>query len=189
MYVSPTFRGSANGGILAAGWSMLINNGYESFKHKAVSLYNAQQKLIKEMTSIDNGECIEIIGGNNKNGTIIAFKFKDEYASKYKMKSASMAQAMKIHFDWDLNILQYPFGVHIQMGQRQLNDINNNTFINDLTKCIELIKSNPNKYYTGNAQIYGAAAKIADRTLVAKSIASYAEFVATPFPNKSLKNM
>lgn len=79
---------------------------------------------------------------------------------------------------WSIGMLQSPKGLHFQMGQRQVDEID--SFVKDLKTAMKLVAKDPKKYYKGNAAMYGGVASMPDRSLVAQSCNTYVEMMSMP---------
>ena len=72
---------------------------------------------------------------------------------------------MMIKKGWNLNVLQFPLGLHFCITQKHLGDGIKELFIKDIKTSINEIRNLPVKNQKSSS-IYGTSQKISDRSII-----------------------
>jgi sphinganine-1-phosphate aldolase len=168
IYASPSVAGSRSGAIIAACWATLVHIGRNGYRESARKILNAAVEVEAAVQRVAKatGNVLELYGqrdlcvvafGPNRSGT----------NSRGKVNIYQVGDAMGRR-GWHLNTLQYPASIHICVtyanADRACSD-----FERDLLDSVnEVLTAAPNSLPEGSGGIYGMAASIPDKSLVAQ---------------------
>ena len=162
LYFSPTFAGSRPGALSAACWAAMVAMGEKGY-------VEATEKILKTAADIRGGiediPDLYVLGDPLWNiafgsKTLDIYKIMD-YMTKRK---------------WSLNGLHKPPCVHICVTLRHTLPGIAERFIHDLKFAVEYVRNNPHEK-GGMAPVYGMAATIPDRSIVADLLDKYMDLL------------
>ena len=162
LYFSPTFAGSRPGALSAACWAAMVTMGRKGY-------IEATEKILKTGAQIRRGiediPDLYVLGNPLWN---IAFSSKT--LDIYKIMDY-MTQR-----NWSLNGLHKPSCVHICITLRHTLSGIAERFVNDLKSAVAHVKNNPQE--KGEmAPVYGMAASLPDRSIVADLLDRYMDLL------------
>jgi len=160
MYASPTIAGSRPGALIACCWAALIYNGQHAYKEKSVAIWKTAQ-LVKD--GIRKMPELTLIGDSYS--SVVAFGAATSALNIFKVADAMNEKG------WHLNNLQRPSCVHICLTNHHVGRAND--FIGDLEDGVRIVMENPDAFPNGTAGVYGMAAALPDRSMVADIGVSY----------------
>jgi glutamate/tyrosine decarboxylase-like PLP-dependent enzyme len=162
LYFSPTFAGSRPGALSAACWAAMVAMGEQGYME-------ATDRILKTAAEIKRG--IETIPDLHILGDplwVIAFGSKT--LDIYRIME-SMTEKR-----WSLNGLHKPSCVHICTTLRHTRPGVANRFVRDLKSAVAYVQQNPDE--KGKiAPIYGMAATLPDRSIVADLLDGYIDLL------------
>ena len=161
VYATPTLAGSRSGAVIAACWTAMVKNGRDGYVDATRMIIGCARGIAK---GIEN-EIPELQVLGRPVLSVVAFTSKDlNVLNIYKVADAMSTRG------WHLNGLQFPPALHIACTMPTVG--HRDDFIHDLKESVqEALQQGPDAE-GGMAAMYGAAAKIPDRSLlgdVAKS--------------------
>lgn len=133
--------------------------GYRKY---AQGIMETQLKIKEGLSQIPE---VKLIG----NSTSPVLAFQSDTVNMFMV-----ADAMKKR-KWVLDMLQFPSGFHICLTVRHIGKAEQ--FLNDLKESVAEVKANPDQFKKGSAAIYGVAAELPDREIVASFVARYLDAV------------
>ncbi|KAI6655471.1 Sphingosine-1-phosphate lyase 1 isoform X1 [Oopsacas minuta] len=163
LYCSPGLPGSRNGSILASTWATMVYTGCQGYIEKTKGIVEVRKAVEKEVRKIPE----LFIFGEPKLSVV---SFGSDVLDIYNV-SDQMAKS-----GWHVNNNQFPPGIHMAFTSVHINKDVPKLFIRDLKKSVNLAKKG-GKDKEGMAGIYGTAAKIPDRRLVADSMSKYTDAI------------
>jgi len=158
LYVSPTIAGSRPGGLIAACWAAMVSMGESGYLEAARRILQAADEIKAGISSIAE---LHILGEPLWN-----IAFSSDTLDIYRVMDFMSGRG------WSLNPLQRPPAVHICVTLRHAQAGVAERFIQDLRAAVEHVKKNPQQE-GGMAPIYGMAATIPDRKVVAELLDGY----------------
>lgn len=162
LYFSPTFAGSRPGALSAACWAAMVSTGEKGYLEASKKILETAAEIRGRIESITDlyvlGNPLWVIAFGSK--TLDIYKIMD-YMVKRK---------------WSLNGLQKPPCLHICVTLRHTKPGVANRFTNDLKRAVEHVRNNPQE--KGEmAPVYGMAAAVPDRSLVADMLDMYMDLL------------
>jgi glutamate/tyrosine decarboxylase-like PLP-dependent enzyme len=162
LYFSPTFAGSRPGALSAACWAAMVAMGERGYIEATEKILKTGAKIRKGIEDIPDlyvlGNPLWDIAFGSK--TLDIYKIMDYMAKK----------------NWSLNGLHKPSCVHICITLRHTLPGVAERFLNDLKSAIEFVRNNPSE--KGEmAPVYGLAATIPDRSIVADLLDRYMDLL------------
>lgn len=158
LYVSPTIAGSRPGGLIAACWAAMVSLGERGYLEAARKILRAAEEVKAGISSIPE---LYILGDPLWN-----IAFASDTVDIYRVMDFMSSRG------WSLNPLQKPPSVHICLTLRHAQEGVAKRFTEDLRDAVEYVKKNPQQE-GGMAPIYGMAATIPDRKVVAELLDGY----------------
>lgn len=153
VYGSPTVSGSRAGGAIAACWATMLNFGQQGY-------VKATREIIHTARYIEKG--LKGIKG--------IFIFGQPATSVIAMGSQNfdiyLLSAKLIKLGWNLNVLQYPSGIHLCVTHVHTQPGVADQFLTDVRNSVGILLSEPSEPVEGKMAIYGAAQSIPDRSIV-----------------------
>jgi glutamate/tyrosine decarboxylase-like PLP-dependent enzyme len=162
LYFSPTFAGSRPGALSAACWAALVTTGKNGYLAASKKILQTAAKIKKGIQEIPDlfilGDPLWVIAFGSR--TLDIYSLMDYMTSK----------------KWSLNGLHHPACVHICITLRHTQPGVAERFIDDLSAGVDAVRKNPAA--TGAmAPIYGMAANIPVRSLVARLLERYIDLL------------
>jgi len=155
VYGSPTVNGSRAGGSIAACWATMLSFGMDGY-------VKATRDIIHTAKYIETGlrriEGIYIFGQPGTSVIAIGSKVFDIYRLQGKLTSIG----------WNLNILQFPSGIHICVTQLHTKPGVADTFLKDVHEAVVEIMKDPGQPVDDKMAVYGYAQGIPDRSIVSE---------------------
>ncbi len=158
LYVSPTIAGSRPGGLIASCWAAMVSMGESGYLEAARKILLAAEEIKAGIASIPE---LYILGKPLWN-----IAFASDTVDIYRVMDFMSGRG------WSLNPLQKPPSVHICVTLRHAQKGVMGRFMEDLRAAVEHVKSNPQQE-GGMAPIYGMAATVPDRKVVAELLDGY----------------
>lgn len=162
LYFSPTFAGSRPGALSAACWAAMVAMGENGY-------LQATEKILKTAAVIREG--IEDIPDLYVLGDPLwNIAFGSETLDVYKIMDYMTRRK------WSLNGLHKPSCVHICVTLRHTLSGIAERFVDDLKSGVDYVRKNPHEK-GGMAPVYGMAATIPDRSIVADLLDMYMDLL------------
>ncbi len=158
LYVSPTIAGSRPGGLIAACWAAMVSMGESGY-------LEATKKILQTADEIKAG-IAQIAGLYILGEPLWNIAFASDAVDIYRVMDFMSSRG------WSLNPLQKPPSVHICVTLRHTQAGVASRFIEDLKAAVDHVERSPQQE-GGMAPIYGMAATIPDRKVVAELLDGY----------------
>ncbi|KRX10388.1 Pyridoxal phosphate-dependent transferase [Pseudocohnilembus persalinus] len=163
LYVSPTLLGTRNGGPIAAAWASLVGMGQSGFidaTKKTLEVANEIKEAVKQIPEID------LVG--EPKGIILAIQSKD----KSKFNIYHLADALET-LGYSIERQANPDSIHCTIMMQHY--YNKGAFVEDLKKCVQLVRDDPKKYAgsESSAAMYGMLGQIPDGAIVEDFLAKF----------------
>jgi sphinganine-1-phosphate aldolase len=160
LYMSPTFAGSRPGALSAACWAAMTSIGERGY-------LDATQRILEAARIIRRGiaetEGLRVLGDPL---FCIAFATEEDELAVYRVMDAMTARG------WSLNGLHRPPAVHVCTTLRHTQPGVAERFVRDLRAALAEV-GDGHEDGSGMAPVYGMAAQIPDRAVVADVLAAY----------------
>ncbi|XP_074042202.1 sphingosine-1-phosphate lyase [Leptinotarsa decemlineata] len=154
VYGSPSVGGSRPGGSIAVCWAALLNFGKEGYIQATRDIIHTTKYIEKGLRRMKG---IFIFG--QPATSVVAVGSKD--FEIYRLTTALKEKG------WNLNILQFPSGLHICITHMHTQPGVADKFLEDVkSSLIELMKT-PSQPVEGKMALYGVAQQLSDRSIVA----------------------
>lgn len=177
VYGSPSIAGSRAGALIAGAWASMMfvgEKGYIEATHKIVSTRITIQNAIKEHPILK--ESLTVMG--NPPVSVIAFESVDKLIDIYDVADGMSARG------WHLNSVQDPPGLHVAVTLPMTKDGAVDSLIEDLVAVVRGEKeriaalassggSLEMKKKGRQAQLYGVAGSLPDKSIVEKMVVAY----------------
>jgi sphinganine-1-phosphate aldolase len=160
LYMSPTFAGSRPGALSAACWAAMTSIGEQGYVEAAGRILEAAATIRR---GIEESEGLRVLGDPL---FCIAFATEPDELAAYRVMDAMAARG------WSLNGLHRPPAVHICTTLRHTQPGLPERFVADLRDALAEVRGSPESG-SGMAPVYGMAAQIPDRAVVADMLAGY----------------
>jgi len=157
IYASPSMPGSRPGGLVAAAWAAMMAMGVDGYVNCANEIMASANAIKKGLADIEG---LQLLGRPEM--SVVSFKSVDPQVNIY-----NVCEAMK-HRHWELNALQNPSALHICCTYVHRDRAVQ--FLQDLRACVIDVRSNPGKYKSDHATIYGVADALGTGAEAANSI-------------------
>lgn len=165
LYISPGFAGSRSGALIATAWASMVHLGEEGYLQITDGMMKAAQQLIAGVKQIEG---LEIVGEPEM--SVVAFKATRAAAKRgldiYKVNDLLSKQG------WHLNALQRPAALHICITAAHSSGIID-LLLRDLRQAVATALQDPSAGGEGTAPLYGMAAVVPDRRIVAQFLTAY----------------
>ncbi|XP_044259520.1 sphingosine-1-phosphate lyase [Tribolium madens] len=153
VYGSPTLAGSRAGGNIAVCWAAMLNFGKEGYVQATRDIIHTARYIEKGLRRMKG---IFIFG--QPATSVIALGSKDFHI--YRLGSALNK------LGWNLNVLQFPSGIHICVTHMHTQQGVADKFLNDVQNSLVEILKEPDVPVEGRMAIYGVAQSLPDRSIV-----------------------
>jgi sphinganine-1-phosphate aldolase len=155
IYASPTLLGTRPGGPIAAAWATLQSFGAEGYKALATQSADAADRL---RTGIKSTSGLVLLGKSDS--TIVSYSAVgiDIYALADRMESRG----------WTIDRQHRPASIHLTVTANHGPIVND--YLRDLGESVAEVRANPALAKSGTAPMYGMAAKMPVRRLVAANV-------------------
>jgi len=165
IYASPTILGTRPGGPIAAAWATLQVIGADGYRDLATKAADAADRLRAGIKAIPG---VTVLG--NSDSTIVSYAAigADIYAVADRMEARG----------WTVDRQQRPASIHLTVmaGHATIVD----EYLADLRASLDEVRANPKLAKTGTAPMYGMAAKMPVRRLVAANVRKVIADLYTP---------
>eukprot|EP01104_Vermistella_antarctica_P020389 TRINITY_DN8701_c0_g1_i1.p1 TRINITY_DN8701_c0_g1~~TRINITY_DN8701_c0_g1_i1.p1 ORF type:complete len:531 (-),score=181.18 TRINITY_DN8701_c0_g1_i1:158-1750(-) len=158
IYCSPTAQGSRSGGIIAGAWASLLSRGKNGFIETSKIIHN---NFLIMRDGVNKIKGLRVAG--NPDSACVAI-LSDEI-DVYKISDALAKKG------WSTHRIQKPIAIMMQVGLRD--NMNVNTYLEDLAECTDHVRNHPEDYNDGLAPVYGMAAEMPDRSLIGEMMKGY----------------
>lgn len=153
VYGSPTVSGSRAGGNIAVCWATLLNFGREGYISATRDIVHTTKYIEKGLRRMKG---IFIFG--QPVTSVIALGSNDFHI--YRLSTAIKEKG------WNLNVLQFPSGIHICVTHMHTQPGVADKFLNDVRDSLHEIMKNPSLPVEGKMALYGVAQELPDRSIV-----------------------
>ncbi|KAI8919813.1 pyridoxal phosphate-dependent transferase [Powellomyces hirtus] len=153
IYASPSIAGSRPGALIAGCWAALIHFGEAGYVKSTKEIMTAAMKIKAGVKTIDG---LKLIG--DPLITVVAF------SGVGAVNTYAVADLLS-RKHWHLNVLQNPPAIHIACTMLTVKAADQ--LLVDLQDAVTDIKNNPEAGKGAVAAIYGTAASVPDRTIIA----------------------
>ncbi|KAI7840937.1 hypothetical protein COHA_005368 [Chlorella ohadii] len=165
LYISPGFAGSRSGALIATAWASMVHLGEEGYLQITDGMMKAAKQLIDGVQQIEG---LEVVGQPEM--SVVAFKATRAAVKKgldiYKVNDLLSKQG------WHLNALQRPAALHICITAAHSSGIIE-LLLRDLREAVATALQDPSAGGEGTAPLYGMAAVVPDRRIVAQFLTAY----------------
>jgi sphinganine-1-phosphate aldolase len=155
IYASPTMLGTRPGGPIAAAWATLQSFGADGYRALAHQAADAADRLRAGIAATPG---LAVLGKSDS--TIVSFATVgvDAYALADRMEARG----------WTIDRQQRPASIHLTVTANHAAIVDE--YIADLRASLVELKANPALAKSGSAPMYGMAAKMPVRRLVARNV-------------------
>jgi sphinganine-1-phosphate aldolase len=163
IYASPTMLGTRPGGPIAAAWAALQVLGKDGYLALAREAAGAADKLRAGIVEIPG---LSLVGQSHS--TIVAFAGKDIFAVADRLEARG----------WSVDRMHRPSALHLTVTANHAQIVD--TYLADLRAAVAEVRRDPSLAKAGTAPMYGMAAKLPIRTLVARNVRDVIARMYTP---------
>jgi sphinganine-1-phosphate aldolase len=160
IYASPGFAGSRPGALLATCWAAMVTIGEDGYLDATRRILTAAAEIRAGVDEIDG---LRVLGDPLFD---VAFAATEEDVDIYRVMDAMTARG------WSLNGLHRPPALHVCITQRTAVPGVAAKLLADLRAAVEEVRSEP-AGGGGMAPVYGMAASLPDRSVVATMLKTY----------------
>jgi glutamate/tyrosine decarboxylase-like PLP-dependent enzyme len=154
IYASPTLIGTRPGGPIAAAWAAFQTLGEDGYKALAQRAIDAADRLRAGIAAIDG---LTLLGRGET--TIVAYKSElDVYAIADRLEANG----------WSVDRQHRPSSIHLTVTANHAPVVDD--YLRDLRRAVAEVRANPALAKSGSAPMYGMAAKLPVRRLVASNV-------------------
>ena len=155
IYASPTLIGTRPGGPIAAAWAALQGMGANGYMALAKQAVDAADKLREGIRAIPG---LVLLG--RPDATIVSYAAvgMDVYAIADQLEKRG----------WSIDRQHRPSSIHLTVTANHAPIVER--YVADLRACVEEVRANPALSKSGSAPMYGMAAKMPVRFLVATQV-------------------
>ena len=155
IYASPTLLGTRPGGPIAAAWAALQGIGADGYLELARRAVEAADKLRAGITAIPG---LALLG--RPDATIVSYAAvgADVYAIADQLEKRG----------WSVDRQHRPSSIHLTVTANHAPVIDR--YLADLRECLAEVRANPSLSKSGSAPMYGMAARLPVRRLVAGQV-------------------
>ncbi|KAJ3299244.1 hypothetical protein HK104_009547 [Borealophlyctis nickersoniae] len=153
VYASPSIAGSRPGALIAGCWAAMVRFGESGYVQSTRDIVGAARKIRDAVAAMDG---LRVIG--EPLVSVVAFE------GILPIKTYGVADLLS-RKGWHLNILQNPASIHIACTMLTVPAAD--SLIADIAEAVATLRENPE---AGNGEltaIYGTAASVPDRTIIA----------------------
>ena len=155
IYASPTLLGTRPGGPIAAAWAALQTVGAEGYRELARTAADAADRLRAGIAAIPG---LALIGRSDSTIVSYAAIGADNYALADRLEARG----------WTVDRQQRPASIHLTVTANHAAIVDD--YLADLRAALAEVRANPKLARTGTAPMYGMAAKLPLRGLVARNV-------------------
>ncbi|KAJ3146158.1 hypothetical protein HDU86_000503 [Geranomyces michiganensis] len=155
IYASPTIAGSRPGALIAGCWAAMVHFGESGY---VASTREIMQTAMKIKAGVKKIPGIELIG--DPLISVVSFR------AQAPMNTYAVADLLS-RKEWHLNVLQNPPAIHIACTMLTSNGTAADELLRDLADAVDEIRRDPEAGKGAVAAIYGTAASVPDRTIIA----------------------
>jgi len=155
IYASPTMIGTRPGGPLAAAWAALQSFGADGYKQLAKQAAEAADQLRQGITSIPG---LVLLGQSDSTIVSYAALGVDTYALADRLEAKG----------WTVDRQHRPASIHLTVTANHRPIVDD--YLNDLRAALAEVRADPTLAKSGTAPMYGLAAKMPIRRLVASNV-------------------
>ncbi|XP_017769454.1 PREDICTED: sphingosine-1-phosphate lyase [Nicrophorus vespilloides] len=153
VYGSPTVSGSRAGGAIAACWATLLSFGKEGYVAATRDIVHTTKYIEKGLRRIEH---IYVFGQPVTSVVAIGSTVFDIYRLQTYLSEKG----------WNLNILQFPSGIHLGVTHIHTQPGVADAFLNDVQNGVIEVMKDPTAPVIGKMAVYGYAQGIPDRSIV-----------------------
>lgn len=155
IYASPTMIGTRPGGPIAAAWATLQAFGADGYREIAAKATDAADRFRAGIKAIGG---LTLLG--NSHSTIVAYApvGADAYALADRLEARG----------WTVDRQQRPASIHLTVTANHAPIVDD--YLRDLRDSLAELRANPGLAKSGSAPMYGMAAKMPVRRLVANNV-------------------
>lgn len=165
LYFSPTLAGSRPGAPIAQCWATMVRMGREGYRTAAARILETGRRIREGIEAIDG---LRVLGD-----PLWVIAFTSDEVDVYRVLEQMTRRG------WSLNGLHRPPCVHIAVTLRHVQPGVADAFLADLAASVEAVRSAPPGDET-MAPIYGMAATVPARGLVAEVLRRYVDLLYEP---------
>jgi sphinganine-1-phosphate aldolase len=158
MYMSPTLAGSRPGALSAACWAALVTIGEQGYLDAAGRIIDAASRIKAGIAEIEG---LHVLGD-----PLFDVAFASDELDVYRVMDAMSARG------WSLNGLHRPSCLHVCTTLRHAEPGVTERLLDDLRSAVEEVRAQP-QAEGGMAPVYGMAATLPDRAMVANVLKTY----------------
>jgi glutamate/tyrosine decarboxylase-like PLP-dependent enzyme len=154
IYASPTMIGTRPGGPIAAAWAALQGLGEDGYLELARRTVEAADALRKGVQAIPG---LKLLG--RPDATIVSYTSDlDVYAIADRLETRG----------WSVDRQHRPSSIHLTVTANHASIVDG--YLADLRAAVEEVRANPKLAKAGSAPMYGMAARLPVRRLVASKV-------------------
>ncbi|CRK88647.1 CLUMA_CG002394, isoform A [Clunio marinus] len=153
IYGSPTVSGSRAGATVACTWACLLFHGLDGYVESTKAIIDTSRYIEDKLRKIYG---IFIFGTPATSVIAIGSDVFDIFRLSDGMHQKG----------WNLNILQFPSGIHICVTNMHTRPGVADNFINDVESIVAALVLDPQAPVEGKMALYGVAQEIPDRSIV-----------------------
>jgi sphinganine-1-phosphate aldolase len=161
IYASPTMLGTRPGGPIAAAWAALHALGENGYLALARQAADASDRLRAGIAAIP-GLALQ----GRSDSTIVAYEARGGASAK-EMSIYAIADRLEAR-GWTVDRQQRPASIHLTVTANHLAIVDE--YLADLRDSVDQVRGDPKLASTGTAPMYGMAAKMPVRGLVARNV-------------------
>jgi sphinganine-1-phosphate aldolase len=158
MYMSPTLAGSRPGALSAACWAAMVTLGAQGYLDAARRILEAAARIKQGIAGIEG---LHVLGD-----PLFNVAFASDELDVYRVMDAMSARR------WSLNGLHRPSCLHVCTTLRHAEPGVTDRLLADLAESVAQVREQP-EAEGGMAPVYGMAATIPDRSVVAEVLKGY----------------
>lgn len=145
--------GSRAGATVACTWACMLFHGMDGYVEATKAIIDTARYIEGKLRKIDG---IFIFGTPATSVVAIGSKTFDIYRLSDGMNKSG----------WNLNVLQFPSGIHICVTFMHTKPGVADNFVNDVETIVTELMKNPEKPVEGKMALYGVSQSIPDRSVV-----------------------
>jgi len=153
IYASPTLLGTRPGGPIAAAWAALQTMGEAGYLDLTARAIEAADRLRAGISTIPG---LALLG--RPDATIVAYTGDEIFALADRLEARG----------WSVDRQHRPTSIHLTVTANHAAIVDE--YLADLHACVAEVRANPQLAKSGTAPMYGMAAKLPVRRLVARNV-------------------
>lgn len=153
IYASPTLLGTRPGGPIAAAWAALQTMGEAGYLDATARAIDAADRLRAGISKIPG---LALLG--RPDATIVAYECEGLFAVADRLEARG----------WSVDRQHRPTSIHLTVTTNHAAIVDD--YLADLRACVDEVRANPLLAKSGTAPMYGMAAKLPIRRLVARNV-------------------